>query len=181
MTVIRADRVRAVLAAPRGFLDNTRSEALDHVVTDSAERASLEKLATVVAVSSTTSSGPEVRPQGPGRPYTLAEATAVAQGKLTARDFHRGKGLFTALACSACHRFQGEGGAVGPDLSAAGNRFSLHDLLESIVEPAKVVSDQYQNVMPPGLINSLNENELRDLLAYVLSGGNPDDAAHLGR
>jgi len=25
--------------------------------------------------------------------------------------------------------------------------------------------------MPPGLINSLNEDELRDFIAYILSGG----------
>ncbi len=30
------------------------------------------------------------------------------------------------------------------------------------------------SVMPPGLINSLNENELRDLIAYLMAGGNPD-------
>jgi hypothetical protein len=27
------------------------------------------------------------------------------------------------------------------------------------------------SVMPPGLINSLNEGELRDLMAYIQSGG----------
>ena len=30
-------------------------------------------------------------------------------------------------------------------------------------------------MMPPGLINTLNEDELKDLLAYLLSGGNPQD------
>ena len=30
-------------------------------------------------------------------------------------------------------------------------------------------------MMPPGLINSLNEDELKDLLAYLLSGGNDKD------
>ena len=32
-------------------------------------------------------------------------------------------------------------------------------------------------MMPPGLISSLNEDELRDLLAYLLSGGNANDKA----
>jgi hypothetical protein len=31
--------------------------------------------------------------------------------------------------------------------------------------------------MPPGLINTLNENELLDLVAYMFSGGNPKDKA----
>lgn len=30
------------------------------------------------------------------------------------------------------------------------------------------------SVMPPGTINALNENELRDLIAYLMAGGNPD-------
>ncbi|MEQ9443321.1 MAG: c-type cytochrome [Cyclobacteriaceae bacterium] len=30
------------------------------------------------------------------------------------------------------------------------------------------------SVMPPGLINSMNEEELRDLIAYLMAGGNPD-------
>ena len=29
--------------------------------------------------------------------------------------------------------------------------------------------------MPPGLLNRLNGDELRDLVAYLMSGGNPDD------
>jgi hypothetical protein len=31
------------------------------------------------------------------------------------------------------------------------------------------------SMMPPGLINGLNPDELKDLLAYVLSTGNPAD------
>jgi hypothetical protein len=30
-------------------------------------------------------------------------------------------------------------------------------------------------MMPPGLINALNETELLDLIAYLLSGGNAQD------
>jgi hypothetical protein len=30
-------------------------------------------------------------------------------------------------------------------------------------------------MMPPGLINSLNLEEVQDLLAYILSGGNAAD------
>jgi len=30
-------------------------------------------------------------------------------------------------------------------------------------------------MMPPGLINSLNSDELLDLIAFLMSGGNPKD------
>ena len=33
-----------------------------------------------------------------------------------------------------------------------------------------------QSIMPPSLINSLNEEELLDLIAFLRSGGNAQDA-----
>jgi putative heme-binding domain-containing protein len=47
----------------------------------------------------------------------------------------------------ACHRFDGEGGATGPDLTTTASRFDRRTLLESILEPSKVISDQYHNVI----------------------------------
>ncbi len=147
--------------------------------------------------------------------------------KLTAgRNFQRGRSMFAITKCFACHRFNQEGGAVGPDLTAVNGRFSPRDLLESILVPSKAISDQYQAVtilmtngklvtgrivnhsgdtfvintdmlnpdaltrvnrnqidemepsrvsmMPAGLLNTLTEEEILDLLAYMLSRGNPD-------
>ena len=33
------------------------------------------------------------------------------------------------------------------------------------------------SMMPPGLINALNQDELLDLLAYMMTGGNANDKA----
>ena len=49
--------------------------------------------------------------------------------------------------CLACHRFGNEGGSTGPDITGAASRFNHHDLLETILDPSKVVSDQYQNIV----------------------------------
>jgi hypothetical protein len=59
------------------------------------------------------------------------------------RDLERGRRLFTATACVACHSFQGQGGMGGPDLTTAGSRYSPHDLLENILLPSKVINEQY--------------------------------------
>ena len=167
-------------------------------------------------------------PKGPGHAYTMKDTVPAMPAKLTGRDFARGKAMFTAAACVACHKVNNEGGGVGPDLSGAGSRYSIRDLLENIIEPSAVISDQFGSeqieradgeaivgrvvgeedgellimanpfapddktkvklsaikarkpfpvsMMPPGLINSLNEEELKDLLAYILSGGNESDA-----
>ena len=63
------------------------------------------------------------------------------------RSFERGKEMFTAAQCILCHRFSNQGGAIGPDLSSVGSRFNRYDILEAMLLPSKVVSDQFQNMV----------------------------------
>ncbi|MSU24292.1 MAG: c-type cytochrome [Opitutus sp.] len=208
-----------------GFLRNIRAESLARV-TDSAERAAFDELSKTPIHSIVAGA---VSPKGPGRTYTVAEAAALFPAKPSGRDFAQGKAMFGATACILCHRLGNEGGSIGPDLTGAGSRYSIKDLLENIIEPSKVISDQYGteqfeltegdpvigrvvgeeagrysvmsnpfapeevtrvdiskvktrkpypvSMMPLGLINALNPEELKDLVAYLLSGGNPADAA----
>ena len=73
----------------------------------------------------------------------LPDLAQVNQG----RSFDKGKAAFLGAQCIACHRFGNEGGSVGPDITGAASRFNLHDLLETIVKPSKIISDQYQNIV----------------------------------
>ena len=61
------------------------------------------------------------------------------------RDFAKGKAAFESVQCMACHKFKDDGGSIGPDLTAVGNRFTADYVLESILLPSKVISDQYAN------------------------------------
>ncbi|HXD86847.1 MAG TPA: c-type cytochrome [Urbifossiella sp.] len=61
------------------------------------------------------------------------------------RSFAKGKEAYAAAQCIKCHRFGETGGAVGPDLTAIGSRFGPKEILESILDPSKTLSDQYQN------------------------------------
>ena len=61
------------------------------------------------------------------------------------RNYENGRDAFAAAQCILCHRFGDEGGAVGPDLTSISARFSMHDILESIIDPSKVISEQYAN------------------------------------
>lgn len=156
--------------------------------------------------------------------WTMKDMAAwVPSGVPGKRDFKNGRQMFGAGSCYACHRIAGEGGAVGPDLTSVGGKFGAYDLLESIVDPAKEISDQYGSsvftttdgtqlngrimnmrnneywintdmmkpstvtkvkaelitsiepspisMMPPGLINTMNKEDILDLLAYLISGG----------
>lgn len=161
-----------------------------------------------------------------GRPttkWTLEELSAAARDGLVKRDFRRGQKMFAAAACYACHRFGNQGGMTGPDLTSAGRRYSPHDLLDQVVNPSKVINDQFSAVtvvtdaglvhtgvvvnlngdritlntdltdpnkrvninrneideitisrtspMPEGLLNRMTKDEILDLVAYVISGG----------
>lgn len=81
--------------------------------------------------------------KGPGRDWQLADAAALVKDGLAGANLASGRNLFHALGCASCHYFAGEGGNHGPDLTSAANKFTAADLLEAILEPSKVISDQY--------------------------------------
>jgi putative heme-binding domain-containing protein len=83
--------------------------------------------------------------RGPGRNWQKAEVLALLEKGLSKRNFNRGKRMFQAAHCAVCHRFAGEGGLVGPDLSSLANRFSPGDILESISDPNKAINQFYQS------------------------------------
>lgn len=82
------------------------------------------------------------------------------------RDLENGKKMFALATCYKCHRMEGQGGIVGPDLTPAGHRFSTRDLIETIVNPSKEISDQYEatifqlddGTMVTGRVANLNGN-----------------------
>ncbi|MGI8966028.1 MAG: c-type cytochrome, partial [Limisphaerales bacterium] len=77
--------------------------------------------------------------------WTLAELESDLEKVSAGRNFESGKAAFNDAQCLACHRFGNEGGAIGPELTAASSKYSRRDILDSILNPSKIVSDQYQN------------------------------------
>jgi putative heme-binding domain-containing protein len=210
-----------------GFIDGARKRALANAPKEQFAYYNNLSGDSIVALSGTDLVKGAVQPVGPGRDWKLDDAVKIADSGITHRDFERGKAMFAASYCIACHTIQGQGGVAGPDLSQLGTRFSYRDMLEAIIEPSKTISDQYgatvfylkdgssvvgrmisqddnkyvisQNPfaplvtrdiakkdvirtrvseispMLPGMINRLNPEELKDLLAYLKSGGNAKD------
>jgi len=61
-------------------------------------------------------------------------------------DAGRGKKVFfenAAVSCKNCHRIGTEGKQIGPELSAIGKKYSRGQLLESILEPSKLIDPKY--------------------------------------
>ena len=56
----------------------------------------------------------------------------------------RGRQVIERAKCLDCHKFGAVGQGLGPDLTTVRSRFRPIEILESIVEPSKVISDQYK-------------------------------------
>jgi putative heme-binding domain-containing protein len=79
------------------------------------------------------------------REWKMADFADAVNGPSRGRDYASGREAYLAAQCAQCHRLNNEGGAVGPDLSGAGAKYTRRDLLESLLEPSKIISDQFQN------------------------------------
>ena len=175
------------------------------------------------------------KPRQPVRDWEMEDLQGLLGAGLEGgRSFSNGRRMFGIGSCHACHRFDGEGGAVGPDLTSVYGKFSPYDLLESILEPGAEVSDQYAasafnlrggervvgrimnlnrrkdgtegdvyrittdmmrpnetkalraedivsiepsgiSMMPRGLVSTMEDSDILDLLAYLLSSGDSED------
>lgn len=79
--------------------------------------------------------------------------------------------------CASCHIFGGIGKEVGPDLTTITSRFKKTDILDAILFPSKVISDQYQAEMIELKDGKVVTGVLvRESAAVVLllTGDNPD-------
>lgn len=121
------------------FIERIKEQALAKV--PETERASLASLA-AKAPPAPAAAAPAVVRQFQ-KAWTMADLEAELPKASQGRNFARGKEIFASVQCLACHHFGPEGGNVGPDLSAVGQRFQRRDVLEAVVDPSKVISEQY--------------------------------------
>ena len=56
---------------------------------------------------------------------------------------HRGAEVYSKAQCAKCHTYGDLGETVGPDLSKISRRFHKKEIIESILHPSHVISDQY--------------------------------------
>jgi len=122
------------------FLRNIRDEAAEAL--NESERAALVSL--IEAEPTDTDVNQTVKARPHVRKWLVSDLLGEVGNDLKGRNFERGREMFAAAACFKCHRFQSEGGIIGPDLTGVGKRFTLQYVLESLIEPSKAISDQYQ-------------------------------------
>ncbi len=82
-------------------------------------------------------------PRSVAREWTPADFAEAPRQLASGRSFKAGKAAFQEAGCIQCHRMQGEGGSVGPDLTTVGQRQSAAGILESVLLPSKVIAPEY--------------------------------------
>src|SRR5690606_2645393 len=125
-----------------GFIDAARKLALEKVPKDQFDHYNTISGDSLLAASGKDLLENIVPPKGPGRAWKVDEAQKVVEGDKGQRNFEQGKSLFAAVRCASCHMMAGEGGAIGPDLTQLGTRFSVRDMLQAIIDPNAEISDQ---------------------------------------
>jgi putative heme-binding domain-containing protein len=158
--------------------------------------------------------------------YTVEDLLSYLASEQAAPSARRGAAVFVKAQCAKCHRFDGQGESVGPDLTTVANRFTRKELLEAILHPSQVISSQYASqtilttdgrqltglvvpgtagqtvvilpsaervsldnsqieatrpskisAMPEGLLDALSQEEIADLIAYLMRMDSPGPLA----
>ncbi len=92
--------------------------------------------------------------------------TAIGSAALSAacQSHPEGAALFRSERCIECHAIRGEGGGVGPDLSAVGRKRSREFIIEQIRNPK---AHNPNSVMPS--FAHLPEQDIEHLADYLSS------------
>lgn len=122
-----------------GYIDNVRTQAISRL--SESDKSALAEVLNRQAESTDPYAELKARPFV--KNWKLDDLLPLEDSDFTGRDLANGKKMFALGSCYKCHRISGQGGIVGPDLTPAGHRFSTKDLLETMIDPNKEISDQY--------------------------------------
>jgi putative membrane-bound dehydrogenase-like protein len=76
-------------------------------------------------------------------PPAESVSAAAVLAALPNADAARGRAVFHAAGCVACHRVGAEGGAFGPNLTGLGSRGNVERVVRSILEPSAEIVEGY--------------------------------------
>ncbi len=105
------------------------------------QRLSNSEIATIVSKGIPGTGMPGFHLFSPVKVQAVVSYLRMLQGREKAQQLpgnaDRGKAIFFGKGdCSSCHMVQGQGGFVGPDLSAYGSNRSVKEVLNVILDPA---------------------------------------------
>lgn len=139
--VLLGQSIEGARIAGKHFVDRKLPRALLPEVSESLRRfASSEHPDVTALLSNVLRGGLLVSLE----PEELKRVSAMVKEK---GDPQRGRQLYLnhrEVACIQCHRLEGVGGNVGPDLTRLWDTHSLEKVIESMLDPSKEIKEGYQ-------------------------------------
>ena len=80
----------------------------------------------------------------PRKEWTFDDLASSAEGLHGGRSFANGKQIFEVASCVSCHKLNGVGTQVGPDIAQLDPKTTQLDILRSLLEPSAKIDEKYQ-------------------------------------
>jgi mono/diheme cytochrome c family protein len=80
------------------------------------------------------------------------------------------KAIIPAAGCLACHKLEGQGQVIAPDLTHVGSRRTAESIRKKILDPASSVTKGYEKlagIMPKSFGTMMNAAQLEALVQYL--------------
>jgi len=79
----------------------------------------------------------------PRKEWTYDDLVSSVEGLDHGRSFANAKQIFTVASCVSCHRMNGVGEQVGPDLTQLDPKMTRLEILRSLIEPSAKIDEKY--------------------------------------
>jgi len=147
-------------------------------------RLSDQRIATIVTDGIPGTGMPAFHELKPAQVRALVSHLRTLQGKTDAGklpgDPRNGRLIFFGKAeCSACHTIAGEGGFLGPDLTAYGSTRSAKTILDALSRPARIVPAGYRLAVATTSDGTRVEGVVRNEDNFTVQMQSRDGSYHL--
>jgi putative heme-binding domain-containing protein len=79
----------------------------------------------------------------PRKEWKLEELFPAVARLENARSFGNGKQMFEVANCVACHKLNGAGQEIGPDLTKLDSKWTPADILRELLDPSARINEKY--------------------------------------
>jgi putative heme-binding domain-containing protein len=80
----------------------------------------------------------------PRKEWVFDDLATAVEGLKHGRSYTNGKQIFEVASCVSCHRMNGVGTQVGPDLAQLDPKTTPIEILRSLLEPSAKIDEKYQ-------------------------------------
>ena len=83
----------------------------------------------------------------PRKEWKVDDLAGAVEGLRAGRSYSNGKQMFQVGACVSCHRLNGVGEELGPDLAKLDPKMTPTDVLKNVLEPSLKIDDKYRTYL----------------------------------